>query len=137
MDNKISPTKILAGTALALAAAVPLALGAAIGAPPAAADQFGPNCQTDNVRTGFLGLSFQTRTICDTPLRGDGSWGRTRTFWIPAHHVSAQSDCTSGSYSSHCTFTEAHDVDDNILHQEKYDVFPDNVLPDEPGHMPV
>ncbi|MDT5069503.1 MAG: hypothetical protein QOK02_5658 [Mycobacterium sp.] len=108
-----------------------------VGTPPAHADQFGPNCQTDQVRRGIFGLDFQTRTICDTPIRPDGSWGRTRTFWYPAHHVSAQSDCTSGSYSSHCTFTEAHDVDDTIIQQDKYDVFPDNVLPDEPGHMPI
>jgi hypothetical protein len=129
--NMITPFKTLAVSFL-------MAIGAAVGAPAVAvADQFGPNCVTDNVKGGFLNLVTRTRTICDTPLRPDGSWGRTRSFWIPAHHVSAQSDCTSGSYSSHCTFTEAHDVDDTIVQQDKYDVFPDNVLPDEPGHVPV
>ncbi|WP_284235764.1 CDGP domain-containing protein [Mycobacterium antarcticum] len=104
----------------------------------ASADQFGPNCQTDNVRRGILGLSFQTRTICDTPIRSDGSWSRKRIYWIPAHHVSAQSNCTSSTYSSHCTFTDAYDVDDTIVDgPDEYVVFPDNVLPDEPGHMPV
>ncbi|GLP83645.1 hypothetical protein TUM20984_50650 [Mycobacterium antarcticum] len=115
-----------------------LALGAALVAPVASADQFGPNCQTDNVRRGILGLSFQTRTICDTPIRSDGSWSRKRIYWIPAHHVSAQSNCTSSTYSSHCTFTDAYDVDDTIVDgPDEYVVFPDNVLPDEPGHMPV
>jgi hypothetical protein len=121
------------------AAALLLAVGALIGTPavPAHADQFGPNCVTDNVHGGFLNLSVRTRTICDTPLRPDGSWGRTRTFWVPAHHVSAQSDCSSSTYSSHCTYTDAYDVGDTITQQDKYDVFPDNVLPDEPGHVPV
>jgi hypothetical protein len=129
--NMITPSKTLAVSFL-------MAIGAAVGAPGVAvADQFGPNCVTENVPGGFLNLGTRTRTICDTPLRPDGSWGRTRTFWIPAHHVSAQSDCTSGSYSSHCTYTEAHDVDDTITQQDKYDVFPYNVLPDEPGHVPV
>jgi hypothetical protein len=121
------------------AAALLFAVGAVMAAAPvvAHADQFGPNCVTDNVRGGFLNLTMRTRTICDTGLRPDGSWGRTRTFWIPAHHVSAQSDCTSGDYSSHCTFTDAYDAPDTIVQQDKYDVFPDNVLPDEPGHVPV
>jgi hypothetical protein len=117
------------------AAALLLAMGAALAAPVAIAhaDQFGANCQTDPIGI----FKAKQRTICDTPVRPDGSWGRTRTFWIPAHHVSAQSDCTSSSYSSHCTYTDAYDVDDTVLEQEKYVVFPDNVLPDEPGHLPV
>jgi hypothetical protein len=128
--NMITPAKTLAVSFL-------MAIGTVVGAPSAAADQFGINCDTTTVHTGFLGLNVQQRTICDTPFRPDGSWGRTRTFWIPAHHVSAQSDCSSSSYSSHCTYTDAYDVDDTVVQQDKYDVFPYNVLPDEPGHLPA
>jgi hypothetical protein len=118
-------------------AALTLALGAALAAPGlAAADPgygFPANC--DTVPIGFF--KAKLRTVCDTPVRPDGSWSRKRVFWIPAHHVDAQSDCTSGSYSSHCTFTEAHDVDDTVVDgPDEYVVFPDNVLPDEPGHLP-
>lgn len=106
-------------------------------APAAHADAGYPNCQTDVVHRGLLGLQAQQRTICDSPVRPDGSWQRARVFWIPAHHVSAQSNCYSGSYSSHCTFTDAYDVDDTVVDQNSYVVFPDNVLPDEPGHLPA
>jgi hypothetical protein len=106
----------------------------ALAAPIAHADQFGPNC--DTVPIGFF--KAKLRTVCDTPIRPDGSWSRKRIFWIPAHHVDAQSDCSSSTYSSHCTYTEAHDVDDTIVDgPDEYVVFPDNVLPDEPGHLPA
>jgi hypothetical protein len=122
---------------LATVASLLFAVGAVIGAPPAAADQFGPNCQTDNVRRGILGLDFQTRTICDTPTRPDASWGRTRTFWYPAHQVPTRTTCSGGTYSSTCSTYPGYWADDSIIEQQKYDVFPDNVLPDEPGHMPI
>jgi hypothetical protein len=112
-----------------------LAIGTAtFAAPIAHADQFGPNC--DTVAIGIF--KAKLRTVCDTPIRPDGSWSRKRIFWIPAHHVDAQSDCSSSAYSSHCTYTEAHDVDDTIVDgPDEYVVFPDNVLPDEPGHLPL
>lgn len=116
-------------------AAVAITAAVTFGAPLAHADQFGPNCATDQVRRGFLGLDLQTRTICDTPPRPDGSWGRTRTFWYPAHYVKPSSSCSYGTYSSHCTYDEGGYVDDKIIEQQKYDVFPDNVLPDEPGRL--
>jgi hypothetical protein len=118
-------------TTLALLTLSAIAVIGVTAAPPAAADQFGPNCQTDAIGI----FKAKQRTVCDTPIRPDGSWGRTRTFWIPAHHVDAQSDCYGGSYSTHCSYTDAYDVDDAVLEQEKYVVFPDNVLPDEPGHL--
>jgi hypothetical protein len=123
-------TKILTATTLALG-------GAALAAPAANADQFGYNCTTDNVRRGFLGLEFQSRTICDTPTRPDGSWGRTRTFWIPAHQVPTRTTCSGGSYSSTCSTYPGYWADDSIVEHQKYDVFTSNVLPDEPGHLPV
>jgi hypothetical protein len=116
-----------------------LMAGAGVGGAPAASADggdygFGPNC--DTVPIGFF--KAKLRTVCDTPIRPDGSWSRRRVFWIPAHHVSAQSDCSSSTYSSHCTFTDAYDVDDTIVDgPDNYVVFPDNVLPDEPGHLPV
>jgi hypothetical protein len=118
-------------------AALLLAFGAVIGAPPGHADPgygFPANC--DTVPIGFF--KAKLRTVCDTPIRPDGSWGRKRVFWIPAHHVDAQSDCSSSSYSSHCSYTEAHDVDDTVVGgPDDYVVFPDNVLADEPGHLPA
>jgi hypothetical protein len=49
---------------------------------------------------GILGLSFQTRTICDTELRPDGSWGRTRAFWVLAPPGADENP--RGSYSDGC-----------------------------------
>jgi hypothetical protein len=120
-----------------IAAALLAALAGGLAAPLAQADQFGPNCQTDTVRRGLLGLDVQTRTICDTPFRPDGSWGRTRTFWYPAHQVPTRTTCNGGTWSTTCSTYPGYWADVSIIEQLKYDVFPYNVLPDEPGHMPV
>ncbi|WP_186246630.1 CDGP domain-containing protein [Mycobacterium kubicae] len=87
----------------------------------------------ESVPWGFFGT--QTRQICDGPIRPDGSWTRERIIGVPAHYVNASSSCSSGSYSSHCTYYPGGWVGDRIQSDETYPVTPDTVLPDEPGHL--
>ena len=64
-------------------AALLFTVGAMVGAPLASADPgygFPANC--DTVPIGFF--KAKLRTVCDTPIRPDGSWSRKRVFWIPA-----------------------------------------------------
>jgi hypothetical protein len=96
---------------------------------PNAHANFGyPNCDTSGVGI----FKAKQRTLCDTPIRPDGSWTRERVFWVPAHQVPFT--CDYGTYSSSCS--GGYFVDDSIISDESYVVFPDNVLPDEPGHLP-
>jgi hypothetical protein len=118
-------------TIAGLVGAALIATGAIVGAPHANADSH-PNCNV--APWGFLGL--KTRIICDGPIQPDGSWMRHRVIGIPAHYEPATSSCSSGSYSSHCTFYPGGWVGDQISDDETYPVRPDTVLPDEPGHMP-
>jgi hypothetical protein len=90
-----------------------------------------PNC--DAVPWGLF--ASQKRVLCDSPIRGDGSWMRRRIEYIPAHYVNPSSSCYSGSYSSNCTYYPGGYVDDIIKDDETYPVNPDTVLPDEPGHL--
>ncbi|AXH46815.1 hypothetical protein SEA_ACOLYTE_72 [Mycobacterium phage Acolyte] len=111
-----------------------LGLGAFVLAPAAGAapdPDLGPNC--DTVPWGFLGS--QQRTICDGPLRGDGSWDRKRSIWTPPHTTPIRTSCYgSGSYSS-CSTTGGNFVPFTINDTVTYPVTPDTVLPDEPGHL--
>ena len=99
-----------------------LTAGALLLAPTASAD---PGCQT--VPWGFLGS--QKRTICDGPMRADGSWDRTRTIWWPSYWVNGYCygyrfiSCTPGYWTAPGG------------NQETYPVTADTVLPDEPGHL--
>lgn len=111
--------RIIAATASALVLG---GTGLAATAPPAHAD----GCQT--VPWGFLGS--QKRTICDGPLRADGSWDRTRTIWWPSYWVRGW--CSGSAYYMSCTPGYWMPPGGN---QETYPVNPDNVLPDEPGHL--
>jgi hypothetical protein len=108
-----------------------LALGAAL-APPASADPIPPNCENDPVGI----FKAKQRMICDTPIRPDGSWSRERMFWVPAHQVPTTTTC-SGDYSVTCSTYDGYWADNAILDDQNYIVFPDNVLPDEPGHLPA
>lgn len=120
---------------LAAAAGVLLGTGAGWLAAPAHADPGYPQCQT--VPWGFLG--GQNRTICDGPVRADGSWTRGRIIWVRAHYVpmSGSTSCFGTSYISCNTSTwggyyQPYLETDN----ESYPVTADTVLPDEPGHLP-
>ena len=101
-------------------------------APVAQAD---PGCATDTVRRGFLGLSVQTRSICDGPILADGSWMRHRIIGIPAHYENPHSSCSHTTYSSNCTFYPGGYVAEYHSEDDWYPVRPDTVLPDEPGHL--
>jgi hypothetical protein len=87
-------------------------------------------CQT--VLWGFLGS--QRRTICDGPLRGDGSWMRERAIWTPAHTIPTTTSCSGSSYVT-CTSYGGGYVDTVITDDESYPVTDSTVLPDEPGHL--
>jgi hypothetical protein len=91
-----------------------------------------PNCEAKP--WGFLGT--KTRIICDDPIRPDGSWNRERFIGIPRHYENASSHCSSSDYSSDCTYYPAGWVDTVTTSDDTYLVRADNVLPDEPGHMP-
>lgn len=90
------------------------------------------DCQTT---TGFWLFHGTARTLCDGPVQADGSWTRWREFFTPAHTTSASSYCSGGAYYSSCTFTPARYVERASNGIEQYVVFPDTVLPDEPGHI--
>ncbi|MDT5076543.1 MAG: hypothetical protein QOJ80_1180 [Mycobacterium sp.] len=117
-----------------LIAAGGLTLGAALAAPMAQAhaDPEPPNCATNGV--GFF--KAKQRTICDGPIRPDGSWSRERAIWVPAHQVPLTTNCY-GTYSVSCTTTGGYWADLNVLEDQTYVVFPSNVLPDEPDHLPL
>ena len=87
------------------------------------------NCQTD--LWGFF--ASQRRTICDTPIRADGSWTRDRVVWTPAHQVPFT--CSYGDYYSSCS--GGYFVEQSIDDTDEYPVTLDTVLPDEPGHLPA
>jgi hypothetical protein len=114
--------------ALTLSAIAVIGVGAA---PTATADPMPPNCVNDPIGL----FKAKQRIICDTPIRPDGSWSRERVFWVPAHQVPLTTNCY-GTYSVTCSTTGGYFVDDSVLDDQTYLVFPDNVLPDEPGHLP-
>lgn len=88
-------------------------------------------CQLDSGLWLFHGTR---RSLCDTPVRADGSWSRAREFWTPAHYVPVSTYC-SGSYFISCTTSGGYEVDRASNGIETYVVTPDTVLPDEPGHL--
>ncbi|QNJ58293.1 hypothetical protein SEA_ELLIE_70 [Mycobacterium phage Ellie] len=99
-------------------------------APPSYADDYDPGCKDE--RWGFLGSS--RRLICDGPVQPDGSWMRSREFYIPAHRKPLRTTC-SGSYSVTCTTTGGYFVDEKSDGIEVYRVTPETLLADEPGHI--
>ncbi|OBI95582.1 hypothetical protein [Mycobacterium sp. 1465703.0] len=120
-------TTIIAAISGALVAGALAAAGPAHAAPD---PSVGPNC--DTVPWGFL--FSQRRTICDGPVHADGSWDRKRSIWTPAHTVPITTNCYGSSYVT-CTTTGGQFVPFTINDQQIYPVTPENVLPDEPGHL--
>ena len=114
-----------------LMATVAIGVGVSMGFAPMAQAAPDPGIGCETVRWGFLGS--QRRTICDGPTRPDGSWSRARVIWTPAHQVPVT--CYSNRYYGSCS--GGYYVDTTIQAQEEYVVFPDNVLPDEPGWLPA
>lgn len=79
----------------------------------------------------MVGLRAATRSICDSPVRADGSWIRGRSFYAPSFVASGSSICYGYGY---CTFTMPHVVAEMDV-RDTYIVTPDTVLPDEPPHL--
>lgn len=101
---------------------------ALVGVAPTATAEPTPGCVS---QFWMYGLRASTRIICDAPLRPDGSWLRGRAFVAPRFYVPIV--CTGGRYTTYCNggyWQEALDI------RETYNVTPDTVLPDEPGHIP-
>lgn len=87
-----------------------------------------PGCVSQYWLYGGLFGRGTTRTICDGPIRPDGSWTRAREFYDPARYVPMT--CSWGTYGGSCTggyWLNEFDLVDS------YVVTPDTVLPDEPG----
>lgn len=78
---------------------------------------------------GLLGR-MTTRTICDSPIRADGSWDRSREFYAQSYYVPYH--CNFNSYGGSCGGDYTVPVFDLY---DTYPVTPDTVLPDEPGHI--
>ena len=123
--------------ALALvAAAGAIAVAPLVGPPEAnASPGIDPKC-VDQVWV----ILFQStrRTICDGPIRSDGTWTRWREFYTPAHMVNGRSYCSGGAYYSSCTHTPSYWQERTTRGIEQYDINPageNKVLPDEPGHI--
>ena len=111
---------IIAGlAALAVAGLAPVA-------PANAAYAYG----CERVDWGFLFSGY--RTICDGPMRPDGSWERTRREWTPGGYIPYRVYC--GSYS--CRSSGGYYREESTQRLETYIVFDYNVLPNEPGWLP-
>ncbi len=89
-----------------------------------------PNCVE---QFWMLGLRASTRRICDGPIRPDGSWHRCRLFYALGFLIPAHSNCYGG-FSRYCTYYPPRRVPE-LNRSECYEVTPDTVLPDEPGHI--
>lgn len=121
--RKVTPWPVIVASILLL---IPAGLAAA---PEAGAAPRG----CEEILWGFLGS--QRRLICDGPIRADGSWERYRIIGIPAHYRNPRMSCSSGSYTSNCTFYPGGWVEQQNIEETSYIVFPHNVLPNEPGHL--
>ena len=113
-----------------------IAFGAFIGAglmsiAIARGDTLPGNCVQQPWLYGGLFGRWTTRTICDGPIRPDGSWERAREFYSPEHYVPMS--CSWGTYSGSCSGGYWLNEYDNI---DRYQVTADSVLPDEPAHIP-
>ncbi|MFY2861147.1 CDGP domain-containing protein [Mycobacterium sp. THU-M104] len=90
-----------------------------------------PNCVE---QFWMLVLRASTRRICDGPIRPDGSWHRCRLFYAPDYVIPAHVYCSGGRYSTYCIYYPPQYVPE-LNQSECYEVTPDTVQPDEPGHL--
>ena len=99
-----------------------------LASPRACADPLPPNC----VQQYWLyGLRGTTRTLCDGPIRADGSWERRRNFYADTRYVPVT--CSWTRWGGGCSGGYTLPVFDTGI--ESYIVTPATVLPDEPGHI--
>lgn len=89
------------------------------------------NCQQQPWLYGGLFGRMTTRTICDGPIRPDGSWLRNRNFYAQTYYKPFS--CSGGTYSWSCN--GGYQVPEFDTGVEQYTVTADTVLPDEPGHI--
>lgn len=97
-----------------------------------------PGCQ--EIVWGAFGN--QLRLICDGPRNPDGSWMRNRVIGIPAGYRNGSSQCYGGAilagYTwgfSNCQNSPSGYYPQVTFSDDHYLVFPNNVLPDEPGYL--
>ncbi len=95
------------------------------------ANAIGVNCQQQLWQYGGLLGRMTTRTLCDGPIRADGSWLRQRNFHAAAYDVPVS--CSWGRYGGGCSGGYRRAVFDTGV--ETYVVTPETVLADEPGHL--
>ena len=95
------------------------------------ANALGANCQQQIWQYGGLLGRMTTRTLCDSPVRADGSWLRRRNFYAPAYDVPVS--CSWGRYGGGCSGGYRRAEFDTGV--EEYVVTPETVLADEPGHL--
>ena len=97
----------------------------------ARANALATNCQQQPWLYGGLFGRMTTRTICDGPIRTDGSWLRNRNFYAPAYDVPVS--CSWTRAGGGCSGGYRKPVFDTGI--ETYVVTPETVLADEPGHI--
>lgn len=95
------------------------------------ANAIATNCQQQPWLYGGLFGRMTTRTICDGPIRTDGSWLRNRNFYAPAYDVPVS--CSWTRAGGGCSGGYRKPVFDTGI--ETYVVTPETVLADEPGHI--
>lgn len=118
--------------AAATTAAIVVLLGTALGwaIRAEAAPQY-TGCQTE---VWWIWGATQ-RTLCDGPIRFDGSWLRAREFWTPAHDVPLSCSTYGSQYYANTSCTGGYWQPRTSKGVETYIVTPDTVLADEPGHL--
>ena len=90
-----------------------------------------PGCVNQPWLYGGLFGRWTTRTICDSPVRADGSWTRYREFYARESYVPVR--CSWSSYGGSCY--GGYWLPEFDTGVDEYPVTPDTVLPDEPGHI--
>jgi len=119
--------KLIAAALASVSIGAALAVTSAVSAPIAAAD-IPSNCVQ---QFWMVGLRSATRTICDGPIRADGSWLRERSFFAPASIAPGYSTCYGYGF---CTFYPAREIAEYKV-SDQYPVTGVTVLPDEPPHI--
>lgn len=89
------------------------------------------NCHQQPWLYGGLFGRMTTRTLCDGPIRDDGSWLRHRNFYSASYYKPYSCSWSYGSGSCSGGYQVA-EFDTGV---DEYVVTPETVLADEPGHL--
>lgn len=90
-----------------------------------------PNCHQQPWLYGGLFGRMTTRTLCDGPIRADGSWLRHRNFYSASYYKPISCSWSYGSGSCSGGYQVA-EFDTGV---DEYVVTIETVLADEPGHL--